>query len=393
MYFLNTPPKLPAPLVRDDPPIINPKLFRHLAPAELHSYHRTFDHLYRHWLGRELAWERETGLSFGISPMMMVDAILRGRKINVPVGDPIPAIEMLINQLPDGSEIIKVLPRHLQQKIRQDQAATAESSTVTSPVMLFMELCRMDAGETRMLGTRRIFMCPAHLLIKPRHLPAAGPSPFTIYAHSFGDADREEDPHFIYYGVTQRSWQQRWAEHRRQIDQGSRLKFHATFREAFARGEASFVSHEIIDLVDTLEEMWDLEERVVADRWGDPHLLNMIPGGKAGLEFMRQHGMIGKRSQPLPHQRDTLLENWLRHHKTLPGQPAPWVSDRWSNDPSWASRFVCAGVGRLSEAQVREIRRLGAEGLTEVLIRDAVAARTTNQVRRVLAGETYTRVV
>jgi len=124
MYFLNTPPKLPAPLVRDDPPIINPKLFRHLAPAELHSYHRTFDHLYRHWLGRELAWERETGLSFGISPMMMVDAILRGRKINVPVGDPIPAIEMLINQLPDGSEIIKVLPRHLQQKIRQDQAAT-----------------------------------------------------------------------------------------------------------------------------------------------------------------------------------------------------------------------------------------------------------------------------
>ena len=72
MPFLNRLPAGPGPYSLEGAPdgarpkkwILDPRWFRHLAPKELHRHHATFDHLYRHWLGRELDWEKATGILF-----------------------------------------------------------------------------------------------------------------------------------------------------------------------------------------------------------------------------------------------------------------------------------------------------------------------------------------
>lgn len=386
---------------RDDAPIISRRWFKHLAPAELHPYHSAFDRGYREWLGRELAWERETGRRFKLSPMQLVDAILKRECVHVPVGDPVPLIEMLIEVLPDGSQNLKILPRWQQRTVAEDSVfskgrdlvSAADAGYLSSPPTILMEVSRIDPIRKRFIGTRRVFLCPAHLLIKPRIWAEPAPLPFTIYSHTFGDANAEDVPRWTYYGVTQRSWQARWAEHRRAMDRGHPYRFYRIFREEFASGRANCVGHEVVDVVNSLEEMYEREEELVAASWGDPYLLNMIPGGRAGIAHMQRHGMLGPRSRPLPHQRDRALEDWVLKNPDLPAPPAPWVSERWSTDPAWAAKFICSSPGRLTQLQVRMIRDLAAQGQSENDILQLSGARTLAQVRGVISGQHYSRVL
>jgi hypothetical protein len=333
--------------------------------------------------------------------MEIVDAILRGNRLKVPLGDPIPTIEMVIEIHPDGSRVAKVLPRWLlrtvtAEDIRRHKRAAVHNNEplpdhLTSHPTLIMEVSRVDPEAGKYLGIRNVFIVPAHFLIKSRvGMPIVGPKPYTVYCHAFGDAEEEDSPKYFYYGITQRSWQERWAEHARAIDSGSHLKFHKTFREEVAQGHVSYIGHDVVHVADSIDELYEWEEDLVAAAWGDPMLLNMIPGGKASIAYMAKHGMLGRHSTVRPEQRDRLLEEWVTAHARA-GLPAPWVAERWLN-PDWASSFVCSGVGRLTEQQVRYIRELGDEGRPTDQIRELAGARTLEQVKGVLSGKTYCRV-
>ncbi len=381
--------------------ILDPRWFRHLAPAELLPYHATFDHLYREWLGREVDWERSNGKRYAVRPKEIVDAILRGTKIRVPIGDPVPTIEMVVEKHPDGSEVMKVLPRWLQRTVTYDDVVRTQRSSgadgpadpghVTSHPTLIMEVAQAFPHERRYQDVRNIFIAPAKFLISPKvKLPLTGARPFTVYCHSFGDLEREDTPNWFYYGVTQRAWQERWAEHARAVRTGSPLKFHRTLRELSGRGEISFVGHEVVHVAEDLDELYAWEEDLVASAWGDPNLLNMVPGGRAGLAYLAKHGMLGARTQVRPDERDRLFEAWLADHPRA-GLPAPWVAERWENR-DWAASFVCSGHGRLTVQQVGLIRELGRSGLAPDEIRERSGARTIAQVAGVLSGATYSRV-
>lgn len=396
-FRLKGPP--PTPAARRW--ILDPRWFRHLAPAEMLPYHATFDFLYREWLGRELDLERRNGRRYTISATDIVDAILRGTRIRVPVGDPVPTIEMIVERHPDGSEVGKVLPRWLQRTVTQDDvvrtqrspgsAGPADPGHVTSHPTLIMEVATADPETERYQDVRNVFLTPAKFLISPKaKLPLTGARPFTVYCHSFGDLEREDVPNWLYYGVTQRPWQERWAEHARAVRTGSQLKFHRTLRDMSARGEISFVGHEVVHIAGDVDELYAWEEDLVAAAWGDPKLLNMIPGGKAGLAYLAKHGMLGSRTQVRPDERDRLFEAWVAAHPRA-GLPAPWMAERWQNR-DWAASFVCSGHGRLTVRQVGVIRELGRAGVAPDEIRELAGARTLAQVTGVLSGATYSRV-
>ena len=381
--------------------IMDQRWFRHLAPGELLPYHATFDYLYREWLGREMEWERTNGKRFAIRPMEIVTAILQGTMLRVPIGDPLPTIEMMVEIHPDGSEVAKVLPRWLQRTVtREDvlrrelpspEADPSAFSHLVSHPTLIMEVARAFPDERRYQDVRNVFVLPAKFLISPKaKLPLTGARPFTVYCHSFGDVEAETTPDWYYYGITQRAWQRRWSEHARAISDGSPLKFHRTFREASSRGQVSFIGHDVVHVADDLDELYEWEEDLIRAAWGDPMLLNMIPGGKAGLAYLAKHGVLGARAKVAPDERDRILEDWLAENPRI-GVPAPWVAERW-HDPEWASSFVCSGRGRLSVGQVGLIRELGRGGATAEEIREQSGARTLAQVKGVLTGATYSRV-
>lgn len=211
-----------------------------------------------------------------------------------------------------------------------------------------------------------------------------------VYCHSFGDIDAENEPNWFYYGITQRAWQERWAEHARAIGTGSGLKFHRTFREASNRGQVSFIGHDVVHVAYDLDELYKWEEDLIAAAWRDPMLLNMIPGGKAGLAYLSKQGMLGARTKVAPDERDRIIEDWLATHPRI-GSPAPWVAERWENR-EWAASFVCSGHGRLTIQQVALIRELRQTGAAPEETRELSGARTLAQVNGVLSGATYTRV-
>lgn len=381
--------------------IIDRARFRHYAPAELHPYHATFDLLYREWLGREHLLERSGVSRHKVSALQIVTAALAGNTIEIPLGDPIPVVEMMIELHPGGEEVMKVMPRHLLRPVSDRDwvnsggrrvYAKDTGSIVTKPTCI-MQVTKMASDGISYSGIRHSFGCALSFLFKYNGARKAGPIPtFTAYCHSFGDAEEEEEPNFIYYGITQRAWQQRWAEHRRAIERGSPLKFHRTFNEEVRSGRATNIHHEVVAVAGTRDEILETEETLVAGILGDPYCLNMIPGGKAGFAYMHEHGMLGSRRKEISiDARDSLLEDWLQAHPRE-GLPAPWVADRWVQNEAWAASFVCSVEGRLSVEQVQRIRHLSAGGKDTKAIQTEVGARTLSQVKGVIEGRTYNRV-
>ena len=99
--------------------------------------------------------------------------------------------------------------------------------------------------------------------------------------------------------------------------------------------------------------------------------------------------MLGKGVIPMPDERDRIVREWLEQHPRK-GLPAPWVAERWL-DNDWAVAQICGREGRLSVEQVRAIRSLAHHHTAED-IADRIGALNAEQVDRVIAGKTYTRV-
>lgn len=232
-----------------------------------------------------------------------------------------------------------------------------------------------------------LFSAPARMLLAPRNWVKKS---FVLYQHIFGNGSSYPIDGYFYVGVTTRSWQKRWIEHKRHIDTGSRLLFHRKFREELDAERITYVHHKVMGITDDVEVLYNTEEYLVQAHWDDQRRLNMIPGGKSGLKYLREHGLLAPRVVPTPDERDGLLETWLRNNPRR-GLPAPWVSEKWKND-EWAVAQICGRDGRLSVDQVRSIRRL-AEEHDAALIAERIGALNKEQVQRVIDGETYTRVV
>ncbi len=259
---------------------------------------------------------------------------------------------------------------------------------VTDPVLLAAAV----RGETplRLPGVKepsQVFSSPAHLLLAPRAWPKKA---FVLYQHIFGEGGSYPSDGYFYVGVTTRSWQRRWAEHRRAMETGSPLLFHRKLREELQAGRVTYVHHKVMGITDDIEVLYATEEWLVEGHWGDERRLNMIPGGKSGLKYLRDNGMLPERVVPLPDERDRILADWLRQHPRK-GLPAPWVAEKWKDD-AWAIAQICGRDDRLSIDQVRAIRDLAMNHPAEE-IAARIGARNADQVQRVIDGKTYTRVV
>lgn len=232
-----------------------------------------------------------------------------------------------------------------------------------------------------------LFSAPAHLLMAPTMWPKKS---FVLYQHIFGRGNSYPDDGYFYVGVTTRSWQTRWTEHRRAVETGSPLLFHRTLREELGAGRVTYIHHKVMGVTEDLEELYVAEEKLVEGHWSDERRLNMIPGGKSGLKYLRDNGILAQGVVPLPDERDRLVADWLRDHPRK-GLPAPWVAERWRDD-AWAVAQICGRKNRLSVDQVRAIRQLSTNHSAEE-IAARIGALNPGQVQRVLRQETYSRVV
>lgn len=243
-----------------------------------------------------------------------------------------------------------------------------------------------DSHVERVTIPAQLFSLPAHLLLAPR---AETKRAYVIYQHIFGAGSSYPVDGYFYVGVTKRSWRRRWAEHLRGINGQSNLLFHRTFRDEREAGRITYVNHKVMGVTSDLDELYEQEELLVEAHWHDQRRLNMIPGGKSGIAYLRKNGLLTQTSTPTLEERDRSLELLVRNSPRK-GVPAPWASEVW-NDNKWAVEQICGREGRLTVQQVRSIRDLAAtHAPSEIAVQ--VGAKNKRQVEGVLRGRTYSRV-
>lgn len=258
---------------------------------------------------------------------------------------------------------------------------------VTDP--LFIQAARQSQttlDESQITQPSLLFSIPAHFLLSPQHFPNKA---YVLYQHIFGHGGSYPNDGFFYVGVTTRNWQTRWSEHKRAINGGSQLLFHRKFREEREKGQLTYVHHKVMGITDDLDELYAIEEFLVKGHWEDKRRLNMIPGGKSGLRYLWENGLLQQSVAVVPDTRDRIVSKWLDDHPRK-GLPAPWVTEKW-RDNDWAIAQICGQDGRLSVEQVRVIRELAKDySVQEIFAR--IGAKDVAQVKRVLDGKTYSRV-
>ncbi len=365
---------------------INHLWWEHLAPKQLISRHREIEKLLTKFIQSEYGqeWfklaENPHGV-FRLKPgqeIPVVKLIFLGNqagyigpfeKVRIGHRAVVSATSYLSGKDIDDSELV-VVPT-----ILVDLAEGVEADT-TNPQKLIIQFSQPSL----------VFSTPAHFLLSPKHYPKKS---YVLYQHIFGNIGTYPHDGYFYVGVTTRSWQKRWSEHKRSIETGSPLLFHRKFREESQLGRLTYVHHKVMGITDDLEQLYKAEEFLVEGHWRDERRLNMIPGGKSGLRYLRENGFLEKNFVPEPDNRIKILKNWLITH---PEQqlPAPWLSEKWQ-DNDWAIAQICSRNDRLSIEQVRAIRSLAeAHSIDEIAFR--IGARNTDQVKGVLDGKTYTRV-
>ncbi|WP_210325389.1 hypothetical protein [Mesorhizobium silamurunense] len=258
---------------------------------------------------------------------------------------------------------------------------------VEDPALL--EAARLGRTALEIPGLKKpstVFSVPAKIVLAPIGWPKKS---YVLYQHIFGRGNSYPDDGYFYVGVTTRSWQTRWNEHRRAINSGSPLRFHRRFLEELESHRITYIHHKVMAVTTDIEALYATEEFLVKGHWHDERRLNMIPGGKEGLRYLRQNGMLGRHIVPSPDERDRLVLKWMRDNPRK-GVPAPWVSEKWKDD-AWATAQICGREARLSVEQVAAIRHL-SNNHTIAEIADRIGALNTSQVQRVIEGKTYSRV-
>lgn len=371
---------------------INRLWWEHLTPKVSHRRLREVEVLLRDWCRSEYGahWLNMAQHERGI--------------IRVKPGQIIPTVHLIalgerpmfiapMQKVRDGHRTVTTFPNEFKSGKPLEEGELAIRPQIIVEVVHDAELlaraARLDISSN-VTGVKEpsiLMSAPAEYLIAPKAWPKKA---YVLYQHIFGAGPSYPNDGYFYVGVTTRTWQARWTEHRRAIEAGSPLLFHRKFREELTAGRVTYIHHKVMGITEDIEALYASEEALVEGHWTDTRRLNMIPGGKSGLRYMRENGMLPERVVPLPDERDRILGEWLRDHPRK-GLPAPWVSAKWK-DNAWAIAQICGRDGRLSIEQVRAIRELAQVHSVEEIAK-RIGANNPEQVDRVLKGKTYTRVV
>lgn len=230
-----------------------------------------------------------------------------------------------------------------------------------------------------------VFTTPAHYLLSPKRWPDKA---YALYQHIFGMGNTYPDDGFFYVGLTKRRWQTRWAEHLRAVEKGSNLHFHRKFREERGAGRITYIHHKVMAITDDLDKLYNTEKFLIEGHWDDERRLNMIPGGKAGLRYLREHSILRKGVVATPDQRDGVLDAWLNDHQGE-GLPPITLTERWQ-DEAWAAAQICSRSDRLSVYQITAIRELAIGHAPEEIAERTGAG--VKQIQSILSGKSYTKV-
>lgn len=369
---------------------LNKAWWEHLAPKSMIGRRREVEQLLEDFVrssdyARE--WTRVAANPHGVfrlKPGQVIPAVCM-----IFMGDR-PGFVSPFRKLMDGHRTVDRNPEYGLGALGEGELAiqpTISVEVVTDPVYLAAAMRgATQIDESTIRSPSLVFSVAAHFLLSPKHYPERA---YVLYQHIFGAGASYPDDGSFYVGVSTRSWQKRWSEHRRAVETGSPLLFHRRFREEQEGGRLTYVHHKVMAITDELEQLYEAEEFLVEGHWDDERRLNMVPGGKSGLRYLRENGVLSKGVVPLPDDRDKILHKSLSNHPRL-GLPAPWVAEKWK-DNDWAIAQICGRDGRLSVVQVKAIREL-AKNHTPEEIYVRIGAKDVHQVKRVLDGKTYARI-
>lgn len=244
---------------------------------------------------------------------------------------------------------------------------------------------RLEANVPGVKAPSIIFTIPAHYLLSPERWPDKA---YALYQHIFGMGNSYPDDGFFYVGITKRRWQTRWAEHLRAAEKGSNLHFHQKFREERDAGRITYIHHKVMAITDDLDKLYNTEKFLIEGHWDDERRLNMIPGGKAGLRYLREHSILNDGVIATPDERDGVVDAWLTGHqgKSL---PPITIADRWQ-DETWAAAQICSRSDRLSILQITAIRDLATSHCPQEIAKRTGAR--VDQIQSIISGNTYSRV-
>lgn len=212
---------------------------------------------------------------------------------------------------------------------------------------------------------------------------------YCLYVHSLFDPSHP-DKSLMYAGITKRDWRTRWTEHLRSAKNQSHYLFHEAIRQHY--GKPGSVTRHMIFLHNMSEnEALKEEEKYVAEHTLYPLGLNMVPGGNAGLAYLRHIGAIGNHERVAPDDRQDVINRFFER-TSRKGLPNPLAAANWLN-ADYAEKVMCAGDDRLKPQQIRDARFLSSLGHAADEIAARVGARNIAQIQRLIAGETYSRII
>lgn len=212
---------------------------------------------------------------------------------------------------------------------------------------------------------------------------------YHIYQHRFMDGTGESLKHGCYTGVTKRGWRARWQQHLYSANSGSHYRFHRAIREWGST--AHTVLHTVVGCAPSEQGAMEIEEFFVERDSLYPKGLNMIPGGKSGLAYLRKIGAIGQNERVSVDDRQDVINRFF-DRTSRKGLPNPLAAANWLS-PDYAEKVICAGPDRLKPQQIRDARFFASLGGDADDIATRIGARNTAQVERLLSGETYSRIL
>ncbi len=147
-----------------------------------------------------------------------------------------------------------------------------------------------------------------------------------------------------YYGITKRDPFKRLAEHWSKVKKGEGHLLHKTWRSIIDHGFDACPVFQISGMAGTLDEIYEMEEKVVDSMSLAPKGLNVVPGGYAGIRFLHNLRLLDRVDGVSIEMRDSILEELERsggssrcafyrsgHIRKLSQERTTWVRPHWVN--------------------------------------------------------------
>jgi hypothetical protein len=202
-----------------------------------------------------------------------------------------------------------------------------------------------------------------------------------VYSHTVGS---KEDGAKTYVGMTKQGLLKRYQQHLNSAYSGSPYLFH----KALLKYQGGFSIHQVLAAGLTKDEAEDYEEMFIAGLSLHPKGLNMVPGGKSGLAYLRSIGALNDANKDQP--KDKVITDFFSRCGRE-GRPNPLISARWKDD-GYAESIICGNPRNLSVEQVQQARTMLSLGASVEDVVASVGIRNMRIAESLAAGKTYGRV-